>query len=131
MSGNKAVLDSNFLVFLPKGTIDLESVRGKYDTLYASIVTYIEVYAYRFADETEKETLDNIFNFLEIIELDSQVAELTITYRKNQIKKIKLADAIILASAKSVDADLITDNYRDFQNIDESVNIVALGEFRI
>ena len=131
MSGNKAVLDSNFLVFLSKGTIDLESVRGKYDTLYASIITYIEVYAYHFADETEKETLDNIFNFLEIIELDSQVAELTITYRKNQIKKIKLADAIILASAKSADADMITDNYRDFQNIDESVNIVALEEFRI
>ena len=130
MSGNKAVLDSNFLIFLSKGVIDLESVRERYDKVYASIITYIEVYAYHFAEKTEKETLDDVFNFLQIIEIDSQVAEFTIAYRKNQTKKIKLADAIILASAKSVGADLITDNYRDFQDIDEGVNILALEEFR-
>jgi predicted nucleic acid-binding protein len=40
------------------------------------------------------------------------------------IQKIKLPDAIIYATAKLTQSDLITRNTQDFQNIDEEVKIV-------
>lgn len=131
MNGNKAVLDSNFLIFLSKGLIDRENLRSNYDRLYVSIITYIEVYAYDFADENQKQSLDKVFNNLEIIEINKDVADQTIVYRKNKTKKIKLPDAAILATAKIINADLITNNYGDFQGIDSSVNVVNLDGFRI
>jgi predicted nucleic acid-binding protein len=130
MNGNRAVLDSNFLIFLSKGLINREALRSKYDKLYVSIITYIEVYAYDFVDKTQNQSLDEVFNNLEIIEINSDVADQTIIYRKNKPKKIKLPDAVILATTKIINADLITDNYRDFQNIDSSVNVLNLDRFK-
>lgn len=131
MNGNRAVLDSNFLIFLSKGLINRQTLRSKYDKLYVSIISYIEVYAYDFADETQKQSLDDVFDNLQIVEIDNDVADQTIIYRKNKTKKIKLPDAVILATAKSINADLITDNYRDFQDIDSSINVLNLDEFKV
>ncbi len=63
--------------------------------------------------------------------MNKEIADLAIVYRKSKTKKIKLPDAIILASAKSINADLITDDYRDFQNIDPTVNVMNLDAFKI
>ena len=131
MNGNKAVLDSNFLILLSKGKIDWEPLRARYDKLYASIITYIEVYGYNFADEDQKTSLDDVFNYLEIIEVGSEIADQAIIYRKSTTKKIKLPDAVILASAKRADADLITDNYKDFFSIDPSINVISLDGLKV
>ena len=79
----------------------------------------------------QKVILDETFDDLENIEISSEIANQTIIYRKNKTKKIKLPDALILASAKVAGADLITDNYGDFQNIDSSINVVNLDNFRV
>ncbi len=131
MSGNKAVLDSNLLIFLSKGMIDLGKLRLKYDDLYVSIISYMEVYAYHFQDLTQKDVLDESFKSLKIIDINREVADQTIIFRKSNTKKIKLPDAVILASAKYINADLITNDYNDFQNIDSSVNVLNLDDFRI
>jgi predicted nucleic acid-binding protein len=131
MNGNNAVLDSNFLIFLSKGLIDLELLRSRYNNLLVSIITYIEVYAYDFKDENQKNILDKTFDRLEILEVDAEIADQTIIYRKSKIKKIKLPDAIILATAKMQDADLITNNLVDFQGIDSSVLIVGIDDLRV
>ncbi len=90
----------------------------------------MEVYAFDFPDKSQKDVLDEMFGFLEIIEITREIAEQTIIYRKNKIKKIKLPDAVILASAKIINGDLITNNHRDFQNVDLSVNVLNLDEFK-
>lgn len=131
MNGNKAVLDSNFLIFLSKGMIDLEPVRSRYEELYVSIISYIEVYAYDFVDQDQKARLDNVFDYLGVIDVKSELADQAIIYRKNKTRKIKLPDAIILAAASSVEADLITDNHKDFVNIDSSVKVISLDDFKI
>jgi predicted nucleic acid-binding protein len=130
MNGNRALLDSNVLIFISKGVLDLKSLRSKYQKFYASIITYIEVYAFDFSDETERDLLDRVFKTIEIIDLSSEVAKETVNYRKSGTKKIKLPDAIILASAKSIGADLITDNRHDFQHIDAAVNILSIDVFK-
>lgn len=131
MNGNKAVLDSNFLIFVSKGLIDPKRLRPEYDELYVSIITYIEVYAYDFPDEIQKDRLDQVFDHLKIIDIDHEIADQTIIYRKSKARKIKLPDAAILATAKIISADLITDNYADFQSIDSSVNVKNLDALRI
>jgi len=131
MSGNKAILDSNLLIFLSKEMIDRGKLYSRYDEFCVSIITYIEVYAFDFPDKTQKEFLDETFANLEIIEINQEIADQAVIYRKNKLKKIKLPDAIILASAKYANADLLTDDWDDFQNIDSSVNILNLDNLKI
>jgi|GEM_PF-1063360 len=43
------------------------------------------------------------------------------------LKKIRLPDAIILATACHLNADLVTDDWDDFSGIDETVKVVDLS----
>jgi len=131
MNGNKSILDSNLIIYLSKGKIDLAKLRSKYGGFYVSIITYMEVYAYEFTVQTEKDLIDAFFDSVEIIEINREIADQAIIYRKNKIKKIKLPDAIILASAKYANADLLTDDWDDFQNIDSTVIVKDLDDLKI
>jgi predicted nucleic acid-binding protein len=123
MAGNKALLDTNVIIFASKQKIDMSSLLEKYDDFYVSVITFMEVYGYEFENEQEKELIDELFEGLEIVEISREIAEQAIIYRKNKTKKIKLPDAIILATAKYLGADLITDDWDDFMNIDTQVNV--------
>ena len=103
----------------------------KYDYFYVSVITYMEVYRYDFANKKEKELIDTFFESIEIIETNKAIAEHVILYRKSKLKKIKLPDAIILATARHLDAELVTDDWDDFQNIDKNVKIVKIDSFRL
>ena len=131
MSGTKAVLDSNTIIFATRGLIDVDEMLARYDEFYASIITYVEVYGFEFQNSTEKDIADEIFANLQIVELDQTIADQAIHYRKNKIKKIKLPDAVILATAKYAGGELLTDDWDDFQNIDSSVVVKDLDDLRI
>jgi predicted nucleic acid-binding protein len=131
MSGNKVVLGSNVIILASKGRIDTDKLLADYDEFYVSIVTYMEVYAYEFDDADEKTLIDDLFTNLGIVEINRLVADRAIIYRKNKTKKVKLPDAVILATAKILDADLLSDDWDDFQGIDASVNVVNLDALKI
>ena len=126
MNGNKAVLDSNFIILISKGHIDFEKLRAKYDAFFILIITYMEVYAFDFVDTTEKNLIDEIFAGLDVIGINQEIADQAVIYRKNQFKKLKLPDAIILATAKYIDADLLTEDWQGFLNVDNSIAILNL-----
>jgi hypothetical protein len=126
MSGNKAVLDTNVIIFASKRIIDFQKLVESYDDFYVSIITYMEVYGYEFEKPEEKQLIDLFFEGLEVIELNKEIVEQVIVYRKSKTKKIKLPDAIILATAKYLDAELITNDWDDFENIDNSVLIAKI-----
>jgi predicted nucleic acid-binding protein len=131
MNGNKCVLDSNVIILASKQQIDAEKLLSLYDEFYVSIVTFMEVYAYNFQDQTEKDLIDELFSNLEIVEVSRAIAEQPIIYHKNNSKKIKLPDAIILATTKPLDADLLTEDWKDFQTIDNSVKVLNLDTLKI
>ncbi len=131
MNGNKSALDSNLIILASKQQIDTEKLLSLYDEFYVSIVTYMEVYAYNFQNQDEKDLIDELFANLEIVEVNRAIADQAIIYRKNKIKKIKLPDAIILATAKYLNADLLSDDWDDFQGIDNSVNVLAIDDLKI
>jgi len=122
MNGNSGLLDSNVIIDASKGIISMQDIVKDYDNLYISIITYVETLGYNFADNEEKEIITQILNIIEIIELNKEIADIAIKYRK--IKKIKLPDALVLATAKNIKADLITSDITDFQNIDKTVKII-------
>ena len=131
MNGNKAILDSNLLIFLSKGMIDRTKLYSNYDEFCVSIITYMEVYSFEFPNKNEKESLDRTFASLEIIDINQEIADQAIIYRKNKPKKIKLPDAIILASAKYANAELLTDDWDDFQNTDFAVSVKDIDDLKI
>lgn len=51
-----------------------------------------------------------------------EISDIVITYRVKS--KIKLPDAIILATCKILSADLTSVNSDDFKNVDKSVRII-------
>ncbi len=131
MSGTKTVLDSNAIIFASKEMIDVDEMLSRYNDFYVSVITYVEVYAFDFQNPVEKDITDEIFANLEIIELKREIADQAIIYRRNKSKKIKLPDAIILVTAKYLNADLLTDDWDDFQNIDSSVSVLNLDDLKI
>lgn len=131
MNGTKAVLDSNVIILASKDRIDVVKLLSEYEEIYVSIITYVEVYAFDFQNLPEKDAIDEIFANLEIIEINQEIADWAIVYRKNKSKKIKLPDAVILATARYASADLLTDDWKDFQNIDSSVDTLNLDEFKV
>ena len=123
MNGNSAVFDSNVLIDDSKGIVSINQIFDDYKFFYISIISYIEILGYNFTNNKEKTKIENILKNIPIINLELSIANIAIKYRKKS--KIKLADSIIIATAKSLNADLITRNTKDFLNIDNSVKIIV------
>lgn len=70
----------------------------------------------------EKQMIKDFLNKFQIVNVDLHIANTVISIRENH--KIKLPDAIILATAKLTGSDLITRNISDFENILKTVKIV-------
>lgn len=124
-------MDSNAIIYATKRIIDAERLLSEHDKYFVSIISFIEVYSYEFPNAVEKEIADEIFKNLEIVDLDNLIAQQSITYRKNPAKKIKLPDAVILATAQNLGAVLITNNQADFEKVDPSVNLINIEAFKI
>ena len=122
MNGHKVVVDSNIIIYLSKGILNFEDILAKYDYFYISIITYLEVMGYQFPNEEERETIKDLLNSFTMINIDPGIAENVLLIR--QQKRIKLPDAIILATAKYLNCDLLTRDVSDFSNILKEIKIV-------
>jgi predicted nucleic acid-binding protein len=130
MSGTKVLLDSNVVIFASQQLIDTDKLLTRFGRFYVSMITYMEVYGYAFKKPSEKLMIDELFQIVSIIDIDIEVANQVIAYRKGASKKIKLPDAIILATAKIHDLTLVSDDWDDFKNIDSNVTILNIDEFK-
>jgi hypothetical protein len=130
MSGTKALLDTNLIILLSKRRIDVNSLLASYDEFYVSIITYMETYGYEFNNSDEKDLIDAFFELVEVVDVNQSVAQNVILYKTSKKRKIKLPDAIILATAKYLGADLLTDDWDDFVNIDIDVNVRNIDVFK-
>lgn len=122
MNGKKVLLDSNIIIYLSKDLLDIDEILADYDEFFISIITYMEVLGYQFEDQDEEELIAQLLEQFEIIHLNMEIATEVISIKKR--KKIKLPDAIIFATAKMNECELMTHNVDDFKSIDETVTIV-------
>lgn len=121
MSGYK-LLDTNILIYLSKRELLLNDLASPDDRLCISVITYMEALGYPFESQDEQEIIEKLCDNLFVLQLEDDVVKLVIEIRK--LKRIKLPDAIIAASAISNKATLITRNTSDFQNVHKDLVIV-------
>ncbi len=122
MNGTKnGLLDSNILIYRSKGMLDFKAIAMRYDNLFVSAITYMETLGFQFTNPNEKATVEAILNALPIIQTDMDIVLQVVAYK--QIRKIKTPDAIILATAKKLNAELVTLNEADFKGLDSNVVI--------
>jgi predicted nucleic acid-binding protein len=90
----------------------------------------MEIYGFAFQNPEEKQLVDEFFENVEIIETDKLIADIVVNFRNTTKKKIKPPDAIIFATAKYLGADLLTDDWDDFEEIDPKVVIKNIDPYK-
>ena len=113
MSGNRFLLDTNILIYLSKQELKLEDFASEDDELYISVITLMEAKGYQFSSKKEEILIDTLCENLITADLTNHIIETVIRLRK--INRIKLPDAIILATAIENNLKLITRNTKDFE----------------
>lgn len=108
MSGNKVILDSNIIIYLSQKKLSLDEVFDQ-DSEYAiSIITYMEILSFNFRSSKEEQFIKELLGFFEVIDIDHTIANRVIELKK--VRKIKLPDAIIVASALLYNSTLYTND---------------------
>ena len=126
MNGSSILIDTNILIYASKDEYNLTEIFEQYDNYYLSIIWYIEIYSYVFTNNSEKKILDNLMDELTIIDVNLSIAKSPIEYRKSEVRKVKLPDAIILSTAKYLKADWQGNNLKDCLGIDDTIKLVGL-----
>jgi predicted nucleic acid-binding protein len=114
MSGNSALFDSNIIIYLSKREIPL-SFLDQFDEHYISVITYMEVLGYRFRDAIEENFIRKILGVFHLLYIDQKIADMVIQIRRET--SIRLPDAIIAATAKTANLQLVTRNIEDFKKV--------------
>jgi len=116
MNGNSILVDTNILLYFLGGDDSLIPVLED-KQIVISFVTEIEVLGYHNLTEKErKKTLEFIDRCI-IIDIPAGIKELTINIRR--LKKLKLPDCIIIATAIYLNIPILTAD-EDFKNIKEA-----------
>lgn len=118
---NGKLVDTNILIYLSKRRLELDQVTIPGVNLYISVITYMEVLGYKFDNDIEKQTIEQLCKHFPIIDLNPKIVDKVISIKQRH--KIKLPDAIILATAIISKFELITANTIDFTHIEPGLSI--------
>jgi len=119
MVGSKVLFDTNILIDHLSGIEQAGAELRRYQDRAISIITWMEVMA---GSNSEDESRIRAFlAAFRCLPVTTEVAERSFAVRRQ--RKLKLPDAIILATAETADRLLITRNTRDFAADDPGVRI--------
>ena len=108
----KWLIDSNILIYASKGHEGiLRFLRGHQKEIAVSIVTYYETLNYNMGED-EARYFEALFMAMKIHNVDKQIVDQALINR--QLKKIKIADNFILATAQVHGLTIVTRNTKDF-----------------
>jgi predicted nucleic acid-binding protein len=116
----KAVFDTNILVDYLNGVSTAAREIEHYEAIAISIVTWMEVLA-GANDAEEQAVIRQFLSDFEIQPLEKAVAERAVKIRHQQ--KLKLPEAIILATAQELGRILVTRNSKDFPPKDPGIRV--------
>ncbi len=115
----RGLFDTNILIDFLAGHPDARAEVGRFQDLAISIVTWMEVLVGTSEQRSSETKL--AMKELQVVPLSPEVVELTILLRRE--RRLKLPDAMILASAITGNWVLVTRNTRDFQEQEGAVRI--------
>ena len=105
-----AVFDTNIVIDALNGLSEADTEYGQYERVLISRVTWMEVLVGAHDDDVQLR--DFLETHFEIIPLDLAVAETAVRLRRAH--RMRLPDAIILATAQTRQAVLVSRNIKDF-----------------
>lgn len=105
--------DTNILIDFLNGFPEAQIATASYSRRCISRITWMEILT-GVKDSPGEDIARTFLAQFEIIELSVEVAEAALTLRKHHVPKLKLPDAIILATARLEGTRLITRNTKDF-----------------
>ena len=71
MNGMRGLIDTNILIYLSNGRLELADLSNKYDELVISRITYMEVLGFNFKDKEDEDLVKQLINKFHILEIDS------------------------------------------------------------
>jgi predicted nucleic acid-binding protein len=101
------LLDTNILLYFLGGRLLKPLPSGLY---FVSVITEIELLSYPSITSDEETKIIDFLNKISVVSIDSNIKNLTIELRKNY--RLRLPDAIISATAQSLNAILITNDLK-------------------
>lgn len=114
-----AVFDSNILIDYLNGIPEAKLEMDLYTRRSISIVTWLEVMA--GTDSSDEDPTRRALLAYHLLPLTSAVAERAFILRRD--RRLKLPDAIILATAQASGLLLVTRNSKDFSAADPQIRI--------
>lgn len=101
------LLDTNVVLYYLGNRLTNPLPIGKY---LVSVITEMELLSYPSMSESEEIIVRDFLTKITVVGLDNNIKELAIAFRKNY--RLKLPDAIVAATAKSVNANLLTNDLK-------------------
>ena len=115
----KYLLDSNIIIYYLNGNENIRSfIEENHSVSAISIITYYEVLNYDFTTEEESIVRDFLDDF-EVLSISRNIINKALQNRK--VKKIKMADNFILATAQIFTLEIVTRNTKDFLSFTSEV----------
>jgi len=126
MNGNRVVLDTNAIISLLKGNPVLIELSKKAEWIGISIISYIEFLAFPELSDEDKSLFELFSKRVDVIGLDYSnylLIQNILTIRKKY--RVKLPDAIIIATTLETGSTLVTDD-KQLHKIDEIITIMTV-----
>lgn len=116
-------IDTNILIYYlggEKAVVEqVDLWRKEFGFLITSTIVQIELLSYPDLRPREVRIIAELLATMHVVAVDDAVASLAAAVRRSY--RLKLADAIVAATALHTGTSLVTRNMRDFQVIDELV----------
>jgi predicted nucleic acid-binding protein len=105
MSGNSLFVDTNILLYLLSGDDTVaEMLDGRH--IVISFVTELELLGYKDLSESDLNIIQELIKEATVMDINPEIKRLVVLLRKTY--KIKLPDAIVVASALNANLPLVT-----------------------
>ncbi len=116
----KALFDTNILIDYLTGLDKARAEIERHPQRLVSVVTWMELLA-GAAHDDEEDVIELFLRDFRLVELTRPIARAAVGIRRS--RRLTLPDAIILASARTESALLVTRNSKDFPRDDPGVRI--------
>lgn len=111
MPGSRWLLDTNALVALLQGNPDVLGKATRAEWLGVSVINVLEFLSFPQLGESDKNLFDSLLLQMQVVDvLYGDVRQMQLIARLRQTRALKLPDAIVLASAATHEATLLTND---------------------
>ncbi|NOQ35294.1 MAG: PIN domain-containing protein [Methylococcaceae bacterium] len=105
--GMKIVLDTNAILYFLAGRLREPLPQAQF---YISVITEIELLSYPLLSLEDEAEINDFLTDVTIIELTTEIKQATIKLRRKN--RLKLPDAMIVATASHLKAELLTNDIK-------------------